>query len=116
MDLYEVSLEFWEQMEQAGYANQTNLFQATARLGLPYTEERQAERLRFAEQGHLWWLGIFAELRAKSDPEQDTLWYFHSPGGDKRESSERILIVRGSKIRDRVSLDDVKSGNKRNKP
>ena len=105
IDLYEVSLDFWQKMEQIGNENILKLFDgiSTRGLGVKEQEEKISKRVALLHKRHSNIDQIITQIRQRMDPQKDVLFYYnyydeHNPS----KSSEGILVVRNGRIRDKI--------------
>jgi hypothetical protein len=65
-----------------------------------------SRQLKIFEEEHLFWSGIFSEIRKRSDPHKDILFYYaYHDAQEPSKSNHGVLIVRDGKIRDKIILN-----------
>jgi hypothetical protein len=107
-DLYEVSLDFWEQMDRTRRTNEINLLEFAHSLNSTNMDavRTHAERLRMLQEGYSEWSKVLSEIRKRMNPREDVLFYYrHFDETASSKSNDGILIVRNGKIRDKIILN-----------
>jgi hypothetical protein len=105
-EFYQISLDFWENMDRVSKRNQLKLFDTYAPdlIG----QAQYVRRQKILEEGYAAWFKIFPEIRKRSDPQRDALFYYaYRDPENPEKSNQGVLIVRDGKIRDKIILNGV---------
>jgi hypothetical protein len=108
-DLYEVSLDFWEQMDKAAYYDESNFVIIHNKLGFGDSEDgrrRLSEQMKLVEQRHAYSSKVFLEIRKRMETNGTVLFHYaHRDPGNPSQSNQGILFFRNGKIQDKLVLD-----------